>query len=131
MTQRGRAVTVKQLPDKFDGRRERMFFRELEGSMNVERPAIVLDCTGLHVMSKSAIHLLLCCLEGAMKRNGDVRLAGLSSEAMASLRHSGADRIFRVFNTNDEAVESFQRRIAHTGMHPHTSCAELASEHAA
>jgi anti-anti-sigma regulatory factor len=43
--------------------------------MNNDRAYIVLDCSKVGVMDRSAIYLLLCCLEEAMKRNGDVKLA--------------------------------------------------------
>src|SRR5579871_2507600 len=81
MTLRPRAVAVKQLPETLESRRGRLFFRELESCMNdVDRPCIVLDCSSLRKMDLHAIHLLLCCLEGAMKRNGDVRLAAVAPE---------------------------------------------------
>lgn len=130
MSLRPRAVSVKHLPDVLDGRREREFYRELEASMNVERPAIVLDCSGARAMDRAAIHLLVCCLEGAMKRNGDVRLAGVSAEGRASLERAGAARLFHIFETTEEAVASFQRRLAHLTMHAPQSAA-MASEHAA
>src|SRR5579863_4412916 len=107
-----RAVSIKQLPEKLDVKRARIFFRELESCMNVERPCIVLDCCRLREMDKHALHLLLCSLEGAIKRNGDVRLAAVAPTAMLTLELAGLDRLFRIFATSDEAVESFERRAA-------------------
>ena len=85
--------------------------------MNAERPCIVLDCARLREMDHHALHLLLCCLEGAIKRNGDVRLAAVTPTAMACLEAAGVDRLFRIFATTDEAVESFERRVAHAVPH--------------
>lgn len=130
MTFRPRTVTVKQLPAKLDRHSERVFFHELERAMNVERPAIVLDCSQIEAMDHPAIHLLLCCLEEAMKRNGDVRLTAVSAHAMESLREMGADRLFRVFDTNEKAIESFQRRAVFAAPYVVSNSA-LASEHAA
>jgi anti-sigma B factor antagonist len=110
MTLSSKNVTVKHLPDKLDRRSERALLRELEIAMNVERPAIVLDCSQMREMDISAVHLLLCCLEEAMKRNGDVRLVAVSAQAKECLRSTAVDRLFRIFDTNDEAVQSFQRR---------------------
>lgn len=117
MTLRPRVVSVKQLPGQLNPQRGRLFFRDMESSMNVERPSIVLDCSNALEMDNQAIHLLLCCLEGALKRNGDVRLAAVTPKALASLEHAGADRLFRIFDTVNEAVDSFQRRAAHPAVH--------------
>jgi anti-anti-sigma factor len=102
-------VAVKQLPDALNPERMQHFFRELESFINVDRPRIVLDCSGVRRMDSFALHLLLCCLEEAMKRNGDVRLAALSEEAKAALSSAGVRRLFDVFDTTSEAVSSFRR----------------------
>jgi len=117
MTLTRRAVSIKQLPEKLDVKRGRLFFRELESCMNVERPCIVLDCSRVREMDRYAVHLLLCCLEGAIKRNGDVRLAAVAPAAMLNLELTGLDRLFRIFETTEGAAESFQRRAGHG--HPH------------
>ncbi len=117
MTHLPRAVSIKQLPEKLDAKRGRLFFRELGNSMNVERPSIVLDCSKLREIDRYAAHLLLCCLEGAIKRNGDVRLAAVGTQAMRNLELAEIARLFRIFGTVDEAVESFQRRATHAGSH--------------
>lgn len=109
MTHRLRVVLVRQLPASLDRRNGRAFLRELEMEMNGERPAIVIDCTQFHTIDRSGIHLLLHCLEEAMKRNGDVRLA-VSIGVKDDLSAWGLDRLFRIFDTNERAVESFRRR---------------------
>jgi len=109
MTPRHRAVAVKQLPETFDAQQGRRFFSELESSMNVDRPSLVLDCSRVRLMDTSAVHLLLCCLEEAMKRNGDVKLAAVPAGATAVLELSGIDRLFEIYDTPAEAVSSFRR----------------------
>jgi anti-sigma B factor antagonist len=109
MTLRIRPVAVKQLPEKLDAKQGRLFFSELESCMNVDRPCLVLDCSKVRLLDSSAVHLLLCCLEEAMKRNGDVKLAAIPSGASAVLELSGIDRLFEVYGTNAEAVSSFRR----------------------
>lgn len=110
MTFRSRSVSVKRLPERLNAKKEKHFFGELEGSMNVEKPAIVLDCSEVREMDNTAIHVLLCCLEGAMKRNGDVRLCGVTPKAMLNLQLCGVDRLFRMFATAEEAIASYQSR---------------------
>ncbi len=110
MIHRLKSVSIRQLPEKLGRNRERLFFRNLKSAMNVVRPAVVLDCSTLPEMDAAAIHLLLCCLEEAMKRNGDIRLAALSPGARRNLQLAGVDRLFRIFSNTGDAVESFQRR---------------------
>jgi len=128
MSFRQRNVTVKQLPARIDRQGERAFLRELEMTMQMERPAIVLDCSQARVMDCHSMHLLLCCLEETMKRNGDVRLTGVSDRALENLRAMGIDRLFRIFDSNEKAIESFRRRSI---VVPPDIAVTLASEHAA
>lgn len=109
MTPRNRAVAVKQLPETLSVKRARQFFSELESSLNVDRPCLVLDCSKVRALDSSAAHLMLCCLEEAMKRNGDVKLAGISAGANAILELSGLDHLFEAYTTTAEAVSSFRR----------------------
>lgn len=115
-----RAVTVKQLPEILDEKQERIFLREIQGLMNVERPCMVLDCSNARQLDKSTVHLLLCCLEEAMKRNGDVKLAALPAGAGEILELTGAGRLFDIYATTAEAVNSYRRLPAGTISQEHS-----------
>lgn len=119
MNPRTRAVAVKHLPETLNARQAKAFFSDLESHMNVDRPLIVLDCSKVRTMDRSAVHLLLCCLEEAMKRNGDVKLASLPLGSAEVMGLSRLDRLFEVFGTIAEAVNSFRRgpidAAAHSG----------------
>lgn len=110
MTLRTRPVAVKQLPGKLNARTEKRFLREVEERLSVERPAMVLDCSAMTEMNSTTLHLLLCCLERAMKSNGDLRLSGVGPKARLNMALAGIDRLFRLFPTTREAIASFQRR---------------------
>lgn len=105
-----RPVTVHQIPDQVTAEEERLFLREMEKYVEVDRPKLVLDCSRLRLMDDGAIHLLLSCLEEAMKRKGDVKLASLRPGAEAMLRFSGADRLFETYATTADAVRSYRER---------------------
>ena len=53
--------------------------------------------------------MLLCCLEEAMKRNGDVKLASVPAAAEAILQLTLVDRLFEAFDSTAEAIDSFHR----------------------
>jgi anti-anti-sigma regulatory factor len=75
----------------------------------MERPYLVVDCSNVAQMDNSRVHLLLCCLEEAMKRNGDVKLAGvpLMTEGVPGL--TGTSRLFEIFDTTTDAINSFHQ----------------------
>jgi anti-sigma B factor antagonist len=118
-----RKVTVELLPRKFgpDGGQTILF--SLLDSMDAIRPCVVLDCSPLASMDHSAVSFLLCCLEEALKRNGDVRLSGVSPAAGVALQATGADRLFCIFVSQAEAVSSFQRPLLELA-----ACEELQQE---
>jgi anti-sigma B factor antagonist len=108
-----RTVTVRQLPGSINREQEWAFLEEIKMSLYVERPRIVLNCSRLRVFDPSSLQLLLCCLEEAMKRNGDVRLSSVTEPARAMLESVGIGKLFKIYDSDNEAVKSFQRpRVA-------------------
>ncbi len=107
MTLRQRDVIVRQIPEGGNGTQLRRFMRECEGSMSVDRPCLVLDCSKLIDVDREGIHLLLTCLEHAIKRNGDVRLACLTSGARTTLQSIGVSSLFEIDGSTAEAINSF------------------------
>ncbi len=108
MKHRNRSIEVRKLPERIEGPRLAELYRDMETCINVDGPAVVLDCSSLRQVDKPAIHFLLCCLEEAMKRNGDLRLAALAPHSRAEIGSMGLDSLFQIFESVDEAVESFR-----------------------
>jgi len=104
-----RSVAVRKLPERISGAQRQELYKALEGCIVVDRPAVVLDCSEVRELDRSAIHLLLCCLEEAMKRNGDVRLACLSLEVKSALQAAEVGSLFHSFAAISDAVESFHK----------------------
>lgn len=102
-----RVVTVKQVPEKLSGKQGRLFLSEIQICTEVDRPRIVLDCSNIRELDRHVLHILLCCLEEAMRHNGDVKLAELPSGANAFLEITGVNRVFDMYATTAEAVDSF------------------------
>jgi anti-sigma B factor antagonist len=110
-----RLVTIEQLPEITSEEQGRLFLSMVQDRMGDRRPGLVLDCSGLTQMDKPVLHLLLSCLEEAMKRNGDARLAAVSPSGQAMLEVIGADRLFQIFPSSDDAVNSFYQHSALLG----------------
>ena len=86
---------------------------EMKNGMTIERPRMVLDCGHMNCIDDSIIYSLLCCLEEALKRNGDVKLAGVPPTVASVLVKTGVGRLFEIFSTPAEAISSFSRFTAH------------------
>lgn len=114
MTER-RSVTVLQLPERFSLDAARNFAYEVERCIEVGRPYVVLDCATAGQLDKPRAGLLLYCLEEAMKRNGDVKLACISPAEQPVLRAANAHRLFEAFDTVEDALDSFHQFPSETG----------------
>jgi len=125
------AVTVTQLPETLDMNKGRLFFKELESRMNIDRPCVVLECSKVRDMNRFAIHMLLCCLEEAMKRDGDVKLAAVTPSARETLELTRVDRLFEIYDTETEAVNSFFRPHLERSLYSGSQDSEEISESAA
>jgi anti-anti-sigma regulatory factor len=96
-----------QLPERLGKKEARDFAREVERCMNITRPFLVLDCSNVRHLDKSLVYLLLGCLEEALKRNGDVKLVGIPLTTDTVLGPTGTNRLFEIFDTTADAVNSF------------------------
>ena len=109
------AVAVKQFPNKWSAKQARIFLRDIESCTKLNRPRVVLDCSNLPQIDRSVIHVLLRCLEEAMKSNGDVKLAAIPPGALGMLELTGVTRLFDIFDTPAEAMNSFHQLPADAG----------------
>lgn len=91
-----------------NGANERVILCELDHWIEgAKRPRVVLDCSELDGIGLPEIRLFISCLERVMKRNGDARLAGLSPRAREILSRSGVERLFRIYDSRESAIRSF------------------------
>lgn len=108
-----RPVVVKQLPENLSVKQGRIFFLEVEPSLKADRPRLVLDCSKVRQLDSAGIQVLLHCLEEAMKRNGDIKLAAVPPAAAEILALTKVDSLFEAFDNPADAVNSFYQFPAH------------------
>jgi anti-sigma B factor antagonist len=106
------AVTVHQVPAQVTAATERSFLGDLQKYVETARPRLVLDCSELPRIDAATIHLLLCCLEEVMKRNGDAKLASLPPGGEAMLQLAGVNHLFETYANAADAVYSFRQNRA-------------------
>jgi anti-anti-sigma factor len=114
----GRPVVVKQLPEKLSMEQGRIFFLEVEAILTADRPRVVLDCSKVRQLDSAGIQVLLHCLEEAMKRNGDVKLAAVPPAAAAILEMTKVNSLFEAFDNPTDAVSSFYQFPMHAFQPP-------------
>jgi anti-sigma B factor antagonist len=115
----GRPVLVMQLPPRLNLTHAREFLPEVMTILKSDRPRMVFDFSEVCQIDSAGVEMLLKCLEKVMKLDGDLKLAGLTPEASIILELTRVDRLFEIFSTVDDAVDSFNRFYV-PGM-PHSS----------
>jgi anti-sigma B factor antagonist len=100
-------VIVMELPEVLNHVEGEKFVAELQPLLEEHRPRIVLDCSQVQQMDSAGIETLLYCMQEAMKRDGDMKLAAVSPAAATILELMRVDRLFEVFDTAEEASRSF------------------------
>jgi len=125
----GRPVIIKQLPPVLDAKGAENLCRELEPLFESDRPCLVLDFSQVQQLNSGGIEFMLQCIEGTMKRKGDVKLAAVPPEVAVILQMTRVDRLFEIFQNCNDAVESFHRFSAHSLQGPISMRDMISSEH--
>lgn len=100
-------VVVLQLPEQLNSEGVQTFLQEMEPLLQTHRPRVVFDCSQVRYLDSAGVEMMLHCLEEAMKRDGDLKLAALSPESEVVLELMRVARVFETFSTSDDAVRSF------------------------
>jgi anti-anti-sigma factor len=100
-------VIVMELPEQLNHAQAKAFLRELDPLLDAVQPRLVLDCSKVRLIDSAGIAMLLHCMQEAMKRDGDMKLAAVSPASAAILELMRVDRLFERFDTEKEAVQSF------------------------
>lgn len=104
-------VIVMEVPAAINLAEGKAFLLELLPMLEMDRPRVVLDCSQLQNVDSAGVEILLQCIEIAMKRDGDVKLAAVSPAPVAMLELMRVDRLFEIFETPEEATRSFHVAI--------------------
>jgi anti-anti-sigma factor len=97
-----------ELPETLNHLEGKRLVDELQPLLESHRPRIVLDCSQVQQMDSAGIESLLYCMEQAMKRDGDMKLAAVSPASATIMELMRVDRLFEVFESVDAAARSFQ-----------------------
>ena len=98
---------VIKLPEHVNAKEARSFKRALQPELKRDRPRVVVDMSVVKDMDTSALDILLECMSEVARRDGAVKLAGISPQAATVLELTRMDQIFEMFPTVSEATSSF------------------------
>jgi anti-sigma B factor antagonist len=102
-----KSVKVQKLPERLTVGRTDRFLEEVKPMLEDDRPRVVFDFSEVRYFDSAGVAVLLMCIEEALKRNGDLKLASLPSASAALLRLTGIDTLFEIFDSVRDAVTSF------------------------
>ena len=112
--ERSRPVVVKRMPERMTLPQARAFLHEVQPFLNADRPQLVFDLSTVRQMDSAGVEMLLRCMDRAMQRDGDVKLAALSPQSAVVLELSRAARLFEIYDTSTDAARSFSCFLPNT-----------------
>src|SRR2546421_12037614 len=98
---------VIKLPEYVSAKEARSFMRALQPELRRDRPRVVVDMSAVQDMDTAALDMLLECMSQSARRDGAVKLAGISPQAATVLELTREDQIFAMFPTVSQAGSSF------------------------
>jgi anti-sigma B factor antagonist len=98
---------VIKLPEHVGAKEARTFMRALQPELRRDRPRVVVDMSAVKDIDTPALDMLLECMSIIARRDGAVKLAGISPEAATVLELTRMNQIFEMFPTVSEAASSF------------------------
>ena len=102
-----RPVIVIEMPEQLDSVGARAFIEELNPLLDFPCPRLVFECSQIRYLDSAGIEMMQHCLEEAIGRQGDLKLAAVSPEAETVLELLEKAGVFQEFASSEEAVRSF------------------------
>ena len=96
-----------KLPEIVGAKEARAFCDAVSAELAHDRPRVVVDLSQVKQIDSVALDALLKCMVEVSRRDGAIRLAGVSPEAATVLEMTGLDRAFEMFPNVAEAAASF------------------------
>lgn len=100
-------VTLVEVSGRVDSMSANQFGSGLLTQIDEGKVQLVLDLSSVDYMSSAGLREIVTTLKKAKKASGDLRLAQPSQRVREVLEMAGLDTIFKIFSTQDEAINSF------------------------
>ncbi|MGJ3240528.1 MAG: STAS domain-containing protein [Anaerolineae bacterium] len=100
-------VTLVEVSGRVDSMNANEFGSGLNTQINNGKVQLVLDLSSVEYMSSAGLREIVTTLKNAKKASGDLRLAQPSQRVREVLEMAGLDTIFRIYTTQDDAIDSY------------------------
>jgi anti-anti-sigma factor len=98
---------VKRVPESLNAKQARAFLEEVRPLLEHDRPQLVFDLSLVRKIDSAGVDTLLHCMQEAVRRDGDLKLASLSPEAQVVLELTRTGRLFEIYASSSDAVRSY------------------------
>jgi anti-sigma B factor antagonist len=107
-------MTELKLSKNLNVKEARNFASKLKPELQAEQPCVVVDMSEVQQVEAAGLELLLRSILRVAKRDGSVRLAGISPQAATMLEITRMDRIFAMFPEAADVQPYFEVPVAQT-----------------
>lgn len=99
----GHVTVIRPLEKRIDAARAPEFKAAVVGVIDEGQASIVIDLAEVEFLDSSGLGALVACLKRVGQR-GDLAIAGAGKSVAKVLTLTRMDKVFRIFNTADDAV---------------------------
>jgi anti-sigma B factor antagonist len=101
-----RSTIVVKLPEDLSGKEVAVLLRQLKPALKLDQPSVIVDMSRVRRINTEGLDLLLHCMKTVARRDGSLKLAGISPQAETVLELTRMDRVFDMFPSVADAVAS-------------------------
>jgi anti-sigma B factor antagonist len=112
------SVVVKTLAGRLDRNQVTPLRRGMQELLRIDQPRVIFDFGSVTHLDSPGIEFLLDCLSSIVRRDGELKLAGLSPQPATVLEITRVGRLFEIFPTVEDAVRSFDAFLPNTANLP-------------
>jgi anti-anti-sigma factor len=87
------STVVVNLPEQVTAKESRTLIRDFRDQLTNDQPVVILDMSEVKEMDTAGLDLLLECLKETVRRDGIIRVRGISPEAATILELTGMDHV--------------------------------------
>ncbi len=100
-------ITIVEISGRIDASNTPMLDEEMSKVLSEGKTKVIVDLSNLAYISSAGLRVFLSAVKKLKKSNGDLRLCGLSPNIMKIFKLAGFNKIFQIFDSEKEAVDSF------------------------
>jgi len=104
--EKGNVLLVKLPGDHLDANNSKEFKESIVPVID-ERKKVLFDLSDIHFVDSSGLGALLSCLRRLNQVNGDLKLFGMTKSVRALFELVRMNKIFGIYNTEEEALRAF------------------------